>query len=127
MLTLFRREWVAPRLRRLAAGLALGLAVLSAPPAHAAPLGRDAVASVTAAAPTPAIAAALFGLPEGSAVTLDRQQAPVPGWRARAKGRDLGLIGSTWELAGSTGYSGRPLDVLVAVTPGGQIAGARLM
>lgn len=39
----------------------------------------------------------------------------------------IGHIGSTWEIAGSTGYSGRPLDVLVAVSPDARIAGAKLM
>lgn len=37
------------------------------------------------------------------------------------------MIGSTWELASSTGYSGLPLEVLVAVAPDGTIAGAQLM
>ncbi|WP_207103136.1 4Fe-4S binding protein, partial [Paracoccus shandongensis] len=79
------------------------------------------------AAPDASLAAALFGLPPGSTPGLTRQDAPVPGWRAEAGGRVLGLIGSTWELAGSTGYSGQPLDVLVAVAPDGRIAGAQLM
>ena len=58
-----------------------------------------------------ALAAALFGLPQGTLPTLTRIDAPVPGWRAEAQGAALGLIGSTWELVGSTGYSSRPLDV----------------
>ncbi|MDM7464312.1 MAG: 4Fe-4S binding protein, partial [Tepidimonas taiwanensis] len=68
---------------------------------------------------------ALFGVP--GPVTLSRQDSPVPGWRVQAGGESLGLIGSTWEIAGSTGYSGQPLDVLVAVTPDAKIAGARLV
>ena len=66
-------------------------------------------------------------MPPGRQPTVARQEAPVPGWRVEADGQPLGLIGSTWELANSTGYSGRPLDVLVAVTPDGRVAGARLM
>ena len=42
-------------------------------------------------------------------------------------GRLLGYAFSTREVAGSVGYSGRPLDVLVAVAPDARIAGARLM
>ncbi len=123
--------------RRLAATLCAALAgallVVAAPgaavagPASAAPAFLAAAPdTVSAAAPTPQIAAALFGQP-AETVTLDRLTTPVPAWRAQSDGRTLGLIGSTWELAGSTGYSGRPLDVLVALTPEGTIAGARLM
>lgn len=104
--------------------LAAGLAV----PAGAAPRGL-AVAedSIAPAAPDAALAAALFGMAPGSLPVLTRQETPVPGWLAETEGRVLGLIGSTWELAGSTGYSGQPLDVLVAVAPDGRVAGARLM
>ncbi len=75
--------------------------------------------------PDEAVAAALFGL-DGS-LTLTRSDAPVPGWIVTDAGRPVGMIGSTWEIASSTGYSGRPLDVLVAVTPEGAISGARLI
>ena len=51
----------------------------------------------------------------------------VPGWKVSESGNLVGYIGSTWEIAGSTGYSGRPLDVLVAITPSARIAGAQLM
>ncbi|WP_112875181.1 NosR/NirI family protein [Paracoccus endophyticus] len=111
--------------RRIAASLALCLAAPAAP-VLAAPLGLAAASeTIEAAAPTPLIAGELFGAT--GPVTLDREDAPVPSWVARAGGETLGRIGSTWELAGSTGYSGRPLDVLVAVDPDGRIAGARLM
>ncbi|SDW54672.1 NosR/NirI family protein [Paracoccus sanguinis] len=127
---------------------ALGLAMLGAAPLAAAPALAQGAAQVAAqagshtgahgggeaadpdlapAVPDPALAAALFGLPQGTLPTLTRIDAPVPGWRAEAQGAVLGLIGSTWELVGSTGYSSRPLDVLVAVTPEGRVAGARLM
>ncbi|WP_134725778.1 NosR/NirI family protein [Paracoccus luteus] len=113
-------------LRPIAAALALSLAAGVPPPALAAPPGLAAgTDTVQAAAPTPGIAAELFG--STAPVTLERQDAPVPSWLAQAGGRTLGRIGSTWELAGSTGYSGRPLDVLVAVDPQGRIAGVRLM
>lgn len=84
------------------------------------------VESIAAAIPDPGLAADLFAL--GAKIPqLERQDAPVPGWRVTQGGQAVGMIGSTWEMVGSTGYSGRPLDVLVAVTPEGRIAGARLM
>lgn len=117
--------------RRLAVVLLLAVAAsgAGAPPAsaqglHGAVIPDDAI---EAAVPDPALAAALFALPEGDQPTLSRTETPVPAWRVDSGGATVGLIGSTWELAGSTGYSGRPLDVLVAVTPDGRIAGARLM
>ncbi|MTE01913.1 4Fe-4S binding protein [Paracoccus sp. YIM 132242] len=108
---------------RIARAACLALAVLALQtPATA--VAQDAIAPAT---PDASLAAALFGMPPGSAPGLTRQETPVPGWTVAADGRTLGLIGSTWELAGSTGYSGRPLDVLVAVAPDGRVAGARLM
>lgn len=76
-------------------------------------------------APTPAEAAALLALP--GPVTVTRDDGGVPGWTVSAAGAVVGYVGSTWEIAGSTGYSGQPLDVLVAVTPGGRIGGALLV
>ncbi|MDO5658538.1 MAG: 4Fe-4S binding protein [Paracoccus sp. (in: a-proteobacteria)] len=77
------------------------------------------------AAPDAAAVQALFGV-EGP-VEIRRQESPVPSWAVWLEGAEIGLIGSTWELANSTGYSGQPLDVLVATTPEGMIAGARLV
>lgn len=114
----------------LMAVLMLVLALAVGPvAAFAAPLrGADAAGvAESGAAPDAALAAALFGLPAGDDTDLTRVETPAPAWRVSAGGRTLGLIGSTWELAGSTGYSGHPLDVLVALTAQGQIAGARLM
>jgi NosR/NirI family nitrite reductase transcriptional regulator len=75
--------------------------------------------------PDPALAATMLGLP--GPVQLGRDDGGVPGWTVRADGRIAGYIGSTWEIAGSVGYSGRPLNVLVALTPEAVIAGAHLM
>jgi NosR/NirI family transcriptional regulator, nitrite reductase regulator len=77
------------------------------------------------AAPDAAVAAQLLGI-KGS-VQVARHENGVPGWTVRAEGRVVGYIGSTWEIAGSVGYSGRPLDVLVALTPDAVIRGARLI
>ncbi len=42
-------------------------------------------------------------------------------------GRVLGYAFSTREVSGSVGYSGRPLDIVAAVTPEGTIAGATIV
>lgn len=60
-------------------------------------------------------------------VVVRRIDAGVPGWEVRGRGRIVGHIASTWEVAGSVGYSGRPLDVLVGITPDARIAGALLV
>ncbi|WP_333818216.1 4Fe-4S binding protein [Tabrizicola sp.] len=76
-------------------------------------------------APTAGQAAALLGL--DGPVQVTRVDQGVPGWTVSQGGKPVGEIGSTWEIAGSVGYSGRPLDVLVAVTPQARIAGAVLV
>ena len=76
-------------------------------------------------APTAGQAAELLGL--DGPVQVTRVDQGVPGWTVSQGGRAVGEIGSTWEIAGSVGYSGRPLDVLVAVTPQARIAGAVLV
>lgn len=80
---------------------------------------------IAPAAPTGAIAAEIFGLDK--APVLTREDVAVPGWSVAQGGQTVGYIASTWEIARSVGYSGRPLDVLVGVDPQGQIAGAKLM
>jgi transcriptional regulator of nitric oxide reductase len=39
----------------------------------------------------------------------------------------LGFVASTWKVAGSVGYSGKPVDVLLAISPEGQIKAAKLL
>jgi NosR/NirI family transcriptional regulator, nitrite reductase regulator len=81
--------------------------------------------ALTMTAPTSDQAVALLGL--SGVVQLGRVESGVPGWSVSQDGRVVGHIGSTWELAGSVGYSGRPLDVLVAVSPEARISGAILV
>lgn len=106
---------------RILALLALCLG-LTAPPAHAETGG---FASITVADPTPDLAAELLASP--GPVLVTRQEAGVPGWDVSTAGKPLGYLASTWQVAGSVGYSGRPLDVLVAISPAGRITGAKLM
>lgn len=86
--------------------------------------GLDA-RSLDMVAPDAALAAQLLSVPEP--VQVARQEDGVPGWTVRAEGQIVGYIGSTWEIAGSVGYSGRPLDVLVALSSTAVIRGAQLM
>jgi NosR/NirI family nitrite reductase transcriptional regulator len=78
-----------------------------------------------AVAPSADQAAAILGV--GGPVVVRRIDAGVPGWEVTGQGRIVGHIGSTWEIAESVGYSGRPLDVLVGITPDARIAGAMLV
>ncbi len=76
-------------------------------------------------APTPDEAAALTGVT--GPLILRRIDEGVPGWEVYAGDMLVAHLGSTSEIAGSVGYSGRPLDVRVALSPKGVILGARLI
>ena len=74
--------------------------------------------------PDLALAARLFSAP--GPIALTRIGTSTRGWAVcDATGR--GHLGSTREIAGSVGYSGRPIDMLVGVTTDARIAGAELM
>jgi NosR/NirI family nitrite reductase transcriptional regulator len=87
--------------------------------------GAGAQGPIAPAMPTRAIAAALFD--HTGPLALQRQEDAVPGWQVSGASGALGFVASTWEVTRSVGYSGRPLDVLVAIDMQGRIAGARLM
>ena len=111
---------------RLATAVLLALVASGwADPAVAQALRPAREAQVAPAPPTQQIAADLFGL--SRAPVLEREAGGVPGWSVSDDSGQIGHIASTWEVAGSVGYSGRPIDVLVAVDMAGRIAGARLM
>lgn len=61
------------------------------------------------------------------AVSIQRIENGVPGWSILQDGRPAIYLGSTWEISSSVGYSGLPLDVLVAISPQGQITNAHLI
>ncbi|MFO1203080.1 MAG: 4Fe-4S binding protein [Tabrizicola sp.] len=102
--------------------LCLVLLALAAPAAAEGLMADDAPALTP---PTADQAAAMLDL--APPVQVHRIDAGVPGWSVLKDGRVVGEIGSTWEIAGSVGYSGRPLDVLVALSPQARIAGALLV
>lgn len=75
---------------------------------------------------TPDAAGRLFAAP--GAVRVSRTDGDVPGWTVTAPdGEVLGHVGSTWEIARSVGYSGLPIEMLVAVSPEGRIVAAELV
>ncbi|MBL8565310.1 MAG: 4Fe-4S binding protein [Hyphomicrobiaceae bacterium] len=56
-----------------------------------------------------------------------RSDAIPPVWVVTGPAGDVGYIASTWEIAGSVGYSGRPIDILVGIAPDARISGAVLV
>ncbi|MFY9625746.1 MAG: hypothetical protein WAJ91_15380, partial [Rhodoplanes sp.] len=92
--------------------LVLSVAVLTIAVSHsaAADLG---VAKNFFAADLAAVVEEAGGMPPSAAVRA-------------GDGRVLGYAFSTREVSGSVGYSGRPLDIVAAVTPEGIIAGATI-
>jgi NosR/NirI family nitrite reductase transcriptional regulator len=110
-------------LRRVTIIAMTSIACLVFPAAGAGLVGGDPVAP---AAPDSALSAQLFG--SGTdALQVTRDDTSPPSWRVSGPEGPLGYIASTWEIAGSLGYSGRPIDILVAVSRDGLIAGAKLM
>lgn len=94
------------------------------PPVSAQAIRPSLENQISPVAPTPKTAAELFDL-EDTAVLI-RESEAIPGWSVSDNGGLVGYIASTWEIARSVGYSGRPLDVLVAIDLTGKIAAARL-
>jgi NosR/NirI family nitrite reductase transcriptional regulator len=86
-------------------------------------IGRE---QVEPAVPDAALAARLFES-DTNVLQLTRDNTSPPSWEIRGPDGVIGYIASTWEIARSLGYSGRPIDILVAVSREGRIAGAELM
>lgn len=80
----------------------------------------------TRAASDLSVAAEFF--PSEQKLSIEPAQGQPPAAIVRAAdGRILGYAFSTHDVSGSVGYSGRPLDIVAAVTPEGIIAGARIV
>lgn len=63
-----------------------------------------------------------------NSATIEQPQGSPPAAIVRAAdGRILGYAFSTYEISGSVGYAGRPLDIVAAITPEGIIAGAQIV
>ena len=66
--------------------------------------------------------------PADSGVTVEAPRGTPPVAMIRGKdGQSLAYAFSTYAVAGSVGYAGRPLDIVSAVTPDGIIVGARIV
>ncbi len=63
----------------------------------------------------------------GSVQRIERLGTNPPVYAAIGSAGSVGLIASTWEIAGSVGYSGRPIDILVGISPQAKITGAVLV
>jgi transcriptional regulator of nitric oxide reductase len=101
------RRWLAAIICALGAGLASG-AGLAAPAA-----GEPVTAEMLAAAfPGASRAGAVTGTPPAATVYKD--------------GEPAGYLFSTRAVTGSTGFSGKPIDILVGLGNDGRIAGAYL-
>jgi transcriptional regulator of nitric oxide reductase len=86
-----------------------------------------AISVVSATAANDLLIARQF-FPPDAAITIEGVQGRPPAAIVRdSDGRILAYAFSTREVSGSVGYSGRPLDIVAAVTPEGLIAGARIV
>jgi transcriptional regulator of nitric oxide reductase len=85
------------------------------------------IGSLQAAAGADLSVASTFFTSAG-AVTIEQPQGSPPAAAVRgADGKLLGYAFSTYEVSGSVGYAGRPLDIVAAITPEGIIAGAQIV
>ena len=88
--------------------------------------GIAASDAVTAAEPD--IPQARRLLPNAPAsLRIERRGANPPVFAAMGRAGLVGVIASTWQVTGSVGYSGRPIDILVGISPEATITGALLM
>lgn len=92
----------------------------------AAVAGELAAGTIATTSPDQALAARLFSI-SSPGTRIERSDVAPPVWIVSGPAGVAGYIASTWEVAGSVGYSGRPIDILVAITPQAQIAGAVLV
>ena len=72
------------------------------------------------------LAAELFAVPEAS-LSLGAFEGSPPAAEVRRDGRLLGYLVSSQAAIGSVGYSGKPVDVWLAVDLEARVAGARLV
>ncbi|MDP6951824.1 MAG: FMN-binding protein, partial [Alphaproteobacteria bacterium] len=63
----------------------------------------------------------------GEGVVLVPDEATPPAAAARADGALVGFVFSTGTVVGSVGYSGKPIDIAVAINVAGTILGASLL
>lgn len=109
-------------------GLVAWCATMLPPPSDAAS-PRQPTAILDAklkAAPDTALVRRLFPT-VGEELWIERLEGAPHVWRVGGAQGVVGYVGSTFEIAGSVGYSGRPIDILVGVSLQATIAGAALV
>lgn len=96
--------------------------------------GRDVFArsglassnTIRPAEPDSTVARRLFSNALGElAITREDENPPV--WRISGPAGLIGFIASTWEITGSVGYSGQPIDILVGISSHARITSAELV
>ena len=118
-----RRSWFITVPRGCFVALLLSGLVCPDAQARVSILKGDAVGSAT---PNAQNAARLFPQAD-QPLRLARKDDSPPVWHVTNANGSVGYIASTWEISGSVGYSGRPLDILVGVSLDGRITGALLV
>ncbi|MGI9481574.1 MAG: 4Fe-4S binding protein [Hyphomicrobiales bacterium] len=73
-----------------------------------------------------AFASELFAAPQDQITVGAFEGAPKVA-RVERDGRLVGYLASTWDVSGSVGYSGKPIDILIAIDTSAKITGARLI
>jgi transcriptional regulator of nitric oxide reductase len=72
------------------------------------------------------LAAALFSI-DAKRVTVGAQTGTPPVIRVERDGVLVGYLASTLQVVGSVGYSGKPIDIMIAIDTKAVIVGARLI
>ena len=62
-----------------------------------------------------------------NAVSLTQKPGPPPVTELRRDGNLVGYAFSTWDVVGSVGYSGKPIDILVGLAADGTLSAAHLI
>ena len=81
---------------------------------------------IAAAEDNPILSGQWFGVPAQNLTFTPKTDHPAV-FTVTDKGTIRGWIGSSHELVGSTGYSGKPLDIAVAIDTNGRVVEARLI
>lgn len=83
------------------------------------------VAGPAAAATREEIAAVLGVAVEN--LDIKPESGTPPAHEVRSNGKTVGYAFSTWKVTGSLGFAGKPLDILVGLSPDGRITGAKML
>ena len=122
----WRHEILMPLLGNWMTVLCLVCAAWLGPGAHAQAPGEAQDADSSEGALDQAQIRKLFPGTDIEAVERHGHDRPSH-WVIKSKGRVIAYVASTYETTKSVGYSGQPLDVLIAIAPDARISGALLV